>query len=105
MNESGSIKRKPSFPDRFEFFGKRRCSSREEHLFEKMVEGMAEGMKEFDVIVTYYRNMPSMTTTQTVHISASDAIEAEEIVRDEHKAPAFPNIQDLEVRENDEKTS
>jgi len=53
-----------------------------------------EQIKEYDVIIQFYYNLPSMTTTKTITIDAICKTEAETKVR-----KMFPNIISLTIFE------
>jgi len=67
---------------------------RQKHLIKKMMEGYKKATenKEYDVTVVYYHNMPSITTTKTLTVDATNEIEAESKVRQK-----FPNITSIMV--------
>ena len=52
-------------------------------------------IKEYDVIIQFYYNLPSMTTTKTITIDATCKTEAETKVR-----KMFPNIISLTFFKN-----
>jgi len=86
---------------RYGVFGNRRTSPREDRLFEQILDAFKDNIvKEYDVTVIYYHNMPSITTEKTVTVDASSEIVAEEKVR-----KMFPNITSLTVTESNEKAT
>lgn len=83
----------------FDDLYKKHPSPRAGHLVDEMLKGFksvteSNEVKEFDVTVKYYRNMPSITTEKTISVDACNEIEAEEKVR-----RMYPNITTLTVTE------
>jgi hypothetical protein len=95
LDESGSMPDIRYIEKVFDFGERRReFSPREKHVMDKLIEGFKEAttVREYDVTVIYWHNMPSITTERTVTVDARNEIEAEEKVK-----KMFPNITSISV--------